>query len=131
MSASLRCACHTNEPNSGGSFDSDIRDLTVYNNNLIAGGQFANSPGGAADGIAQWNGTSWSALPGTTSGNAEIFSLTVSNGLLVAGGSFSSLGGVTATNIADWNGTAWSALAGPTRHHYNQVRREPRWTHPS
>jgi hypothetical protein len=98
---------------SGGSFDSDIRDLTVYNNNLIAGGQFANSPGGAADGIAQWNGTSWSALPGTTSGNAEIFSLTVSNGLLVAGGSFSSLGGVTATNIADWNGTAWSALAGP------------------
>src|SRR5437762_2791504 len=84
-------------PASSGTGDS-VAALTVYNGNLIAG---------TTSGIAQWNGTSWSALG--TGINGQVNALTV-NGNLIAGGYFTTAGGTTANHIAQWNGTSWSAL---------------------
>jgi hypothetical protein len=96
-----------------GTFDNDVRTFTVYNNKLIAGGFFTTVGGTTVNHIAQWDGTSWSALPGPVEQNAVIYTLGVSNGNLVAGGNFVEIGGTPASNLAEWNGATWSALRGP------------------
>lgn len=97
------------------SFDeADVRALAVYNNELYAAGQFDHAGGSPANGIARWNGSSWSAVgtglqfAGGTLGYPR--ALHVHNGDLVVGGEFGRAGGVVANNIAQWNGTTWSAL---------------------
>jgi hypothetical protein len=76
---------------------------------LYAGGLFTTAGGGAANYIAKWNGTAWSAL-GTGMG-AAVYALAVGpDGTLYAGGVFTTAGGGAANYIAKWNGTAWSAL---------------------
>jgi hypothetical protein len=67
-----------------------------------------------ANGIARWDGASWSALG---SGMADlnpsphVTSLAVMpNGDLAAGGYFGTAGGVAAKYIARWEGASWSAL---------------------
>ncbi|MGA2669654.1 MAG: hypothetical protein ABSF32_12195, partial [Ignavibacteria bacterium] len=82
--------------------------MTVYNNQLVAAGNFTTAGGNTANYIAVWNGTSWSALG--TGFNNTVYALTVYNGNLVAGGSFTTAGGVTAHRIAAWNGTTWAPL---------------------
>ncbi|HEX5051724.1 MAG TPA: hypothetical protein VFZ65_08135 [Planctomycetota bacterium] len=98
------------------SFDeADVRALAVYNNELYAAGQFDLAGGLPVNGIARWNGSSWSAV-GTglriaASGTIGYpRALHVHNGALVVGGQFDRAGGLVANNIAQWNGTAWSAL---------------------
>jgi hypothetical protein len=79
---------------------------------LYAAGGFASMGGVAANNIAKWNGTTWTALGAGTDGH--IRALVVFNDgageKLYAGGTFSSAGAVTAHNIARWDGTSWSAL---------------------
>jgi len=85
--------------------DNWVHAFTVYNGELIAGGQFTSAGGVPANYIAKWNGISWSPLGSGT--NAEVDALTVYNGQLVAGGRFTSAGGVEVNFIAKWNGTEW------------------------
>jgi len=89
-----------------------VRALTVYAAQLVAGGQFTNS--GAIQGlnnIARWNGSQWSALgAGLTGGNNWVYALTLYNGSLVAAGNFTQSGATTVSNIALWNGSQWSRL---------------------
>lgn len=80
----------------------------VYDNNLIAGGDFITAGGVGASHIAAWNGSSWAALGSGTSG--RVMALAVYDGKLIAGGSFATAGGVSANNIAIWDGSAWSAM---------------------
>jgi hypothetical protein len=92
-----------------------ITALAVSSNNLYAGGSFLTVPGGvSANNIAQWNGSSWSALgSGISSGvgsNSFIWALAVSGTSLYVGGQFAAAGGVSANNIAQWNGSSWSPL---------------------
>ena len=88
-----------------------VHALTVYNNNLYAGGYFTTAGVSASNNIAKWNGTSWDSLGAGTNGtNDGIYALTVYNGNLYASGSFDTIGGNTANSIAEWNGTSWSAL---------------------
>ena len=109
-----------------------VKALTVFDDGsgpaLYAGGTFTYAGSVAANWIAKWNGSSWSALG---SGVAlldgwccgEVLALTVfddgSGPALYAGGSFWTAGGATADNIAKWDGTSWSALGsgmnGPVR----------------
>jgi hypothetical protein len=85
--------------------------LTVYDNALIAGGEFRvygwdpeNSN------IARWDGSAWSVVgDGTDRG---VFALASYNGELVAGGAFEYAGSTQASYIARWNGTTWSSLPG-------------------
>src|SRR5437764_12001412 len=90
-----------------------VAALAVSGNNLYAGGYFTTAGGSAANGIAKWDGNSWSAL-GSGMGNtgvvASVLSLAVSGNDLYAGGGFTTAGGIAATNIAKWDGTSWSAL---------------------
>ncbi|MGA2747387.1 MAG: hypothetical protein ABSG59_01315 [Verrucomicrobiota bacterium] len=90
--------------------------LAVSGTNLYAGGWFTTAGGVAANNIAVWNGSAWSALGSGVSGstypgyNSYVSALAVSGGILYAGGNFTNAGGVPANCIAAWNGSTWSAL---------------------
>jgi hypothetical protein len=90
--------------------------LTTYGSDLIGGGDFFGVgcwPGIPANGIARWNGSSWSALGSGMSGGAPltvVYALTVYGGNLIAGGNFTQAGGISANYIAKWNGSSWSPL---------------------
>ncbi|MBX3323034.1 MAG: hypothetical protein KF757_08605 [Phycisphaeraceae bacterium] len=103
-----------------------VRALQVFDDGsgpaLYVGGNFTIAGGVAANRIARWSGTDWSALT-TQGGNgvggiqsARVQDLVVfddgTGAALYAGGAFSTAGGVTVNNIAKWNGTSWLALAG-------------------
>jgi hypothetical protein len=76
---------------------------------LVLAGRFTTVSGTAADRIAQWNGTAWSALGSGLNLDCNAL-LTLPSGDLIAGGSFTSAGGTPANGVARWNGSAWSAL---------------------
>jgi hypothetical protein len=78
--------------------------LTVFDNQLIAGGHFT-SP---ASYIAAWNGSSW--LPLASGFDGEVRALTTYNGLLIAGGVFTAAGTVSLQHIAMWDGSSWLPL---------------------
>ena len=84
-------------------------------NTLYAGGTFTKAGGVAANYVAAWNGSAWSALGSGIGGNSpEVAALAVSGNTLYAGGVFqlSTASGVFANDIAAWNGSAWSGLSG-------------------
>jgi hypothetical protein len=92
---------------SAGPSDASVNALLVMpNGDLIVGGWFTSAGGVNANGIARWDGSSWSALgEGVTGGS--VFTIVHSlallpNGDLVASGRFASAGGVPAQNIARW-----------------------------
>ncbi len=100
-----------------GAFNDSVFALAVSGDNLYAGGVFVNAAGiPAADYIARWNGSAWSALGsnGTRNGaalNAQAFALAVSGTNLYVGGRFTNAAGIPAADtIARWNGSAWTAL---------------------
>lgn len=82
--------------------------LAVSGSTLYAGGWFLTAGGVSAKYIAQWNGSSWSALGSGM--NNTVNALAVSGSTLFAAGSFTRAGGVVARYIAQWNGSSWSAL---------------------
>ena len=92
----------------------DVNALAVYQGNLIAGGEFTAVNGTPATNIAQFDGTSWSALgsgivsSGVGFGNV-VRALAVFNGSLYVGGTFNRAGGLTSLNLAVWNGAAWAS----------------------
>ena len=79
---------------------SSVLSVTVYGDNLIAGGDLTTAGGVAAKSIAVWDGTSWSPLAAGTDGPVQALAVYKDN--LVAGGEFKSAGGVAAQNIAQW-----------------------------
>jgi hypothetical protein len=85
-----------------------VSALTVSGTSLYAGGEFKMAGGVPASRIAEWNGSSWSALGSGV--NYAVLALAASGPNLYAGGIFTSAGGVSANYVAQWNGSAWSAL---------------------
>ncbi len=91
----------------------NVSALAVINGKLFAGGTF-NTIGGipAANRIAKWDGTIWSAL-GVGVGPGFVSSLATMGDNLFVGGLFNSAGGnPSIAHIAKWdeNAAAWSAL---------------------
>ncbi|MBK8091506.1 MAG: choice-of-anchor D domain-containing protein [Verrucomicrobiaceae bacterium] len=83
--------------------------LTVdAGSSLYIGGDFTFIGSLAANRIAKWNGSAWSALGSGM--NTTVRALAVSGGTIYAGGDFTTAGGVAASRIAKWNGSAWSAF---------------------
>ncbi len=80
--------------------------------NVYVGGYFTFIGTVAANYIAKWNGSAWSALGSGM--NNQVVALAVSGSDLYAGGKFTTVGGVSASNIAKWNGSVWSALGSGT-----------------
>ena len=94
---------------------------------LFAGGFYHMAGGIEVNGIARWNGASWSALDHGIWANpffnpfAYVSCLETyddgSGPRLIAGGFFERAGGVTgvtANHIAQWNGSAWSPFGNPS-----------------
>jgi hypothetical protein len=75
---------------------------------VVCGRRFHDGGRHAANYIAQWNGSSWSALGSGM--NSDVYALAVSGSTLYAGGDFTTAGGSAANYIAQWNGSSWSAL---------------------
>ncbi len=81
------------------------------NGDVYIGGVFTNWAGiAAADYVAKWDGSAWSALG--TGGDASVFAVAAGpDGSIYAAGIFTAMGGVANTSrIAKWNGSAWVAL---------------------
>jgi hypothetical protein len=94
-----------------GGYYPDVHALIVYDNQLIAGGEFITAGATAANRIAAWDGSSWSALgSGMGPEYGSVIALTVYDNQLIAGGSFTTAGGTDANNIAAWDGSSWSPL---------------------
>ncbi len=93
----------------GGGANGTVYSLLFNGGNLIAGGAFTQAGTTSANGIAQWNGSSWSSF-GSGVSSGYVYRLAIFNGSIYAAGPFNGIGGVAATNIASWNGSSWSAL---------------------
>jgi hypothetical protein len=81
------------------------------NGNVYIAGSFSFVGDVAANGIAKWNGTSWSSLGSGM--DSQVVSLALdSSGNLYAGGNFTTAGGISANGVAKWNPktSTWSAL---------------------
>ncbi|MGO8696666.1 MAG: beta strand repeat-containing protein [Limisphaerales bacterium] len=95
-----------------------VSALEASGGTLYVGGDFSAAGGGAANNIAQWNGSSWAPLGTGLSGVDQdgngngpyVSALAAAGSTLYAGGSFSTAGGVAANDIAQWNGNSWSVL---------------------
>ncbi len=88
---------------------------------LVAGGTFTSAGGVAANNVAKWNGSSWSALGSGMTFDQPLVSVDAfavfddgTGPTLYAGGAFTSAGGVPAQRVARWNGAAWSSLGSGT-----------------
>src|SRR5215472_420041 len=92
----------------GSGMNGVVGALAVSDSDLYAGGAFTNAGGIAANYIAKWNGSTWSALGSGV--NSYVYALAVSATDVYAGGSFTSAGGTAANNIAKWDGSSWRAL---------------------
>jgi hypothetical protein len=94
--------------------------FAVSGTSVFAAGEFGKAGTVAANSIALWNGSAWSALgKGLYSCTAcspvqagDVTSLALSGTTLYAGGTFDHAGTVAANNVASWNtgSSAWSAL---------------------
>ncbi len=93
-----------------------VRALAVSGSDLYVGGNFTSAGAVSANGIAKWDGTSWSALGAGLSGssdgnNTTAFAMAVNGSDVYVGGNFTNAGAVSANGIAKWNPTpGWSAL---------------------
>lgn len=75
---------------------------------LYVGGEFTLAGVVAANYVAKWDGSAWSALGSGM--NGCVYALAVSGTNLYAGGEFTTAGGVSANGVAKWDGSSWSAL---------------------
>jgi len=100
--------------------DGSARALAVFDDGtgqaLYAGGEFTIAGGVSANGVAKWNGATWSPLGAGvtgTPGHTYVAALAVfddgSGPALFAGGRFSQAGTTAVVGIAKWNGSSWSS----------------------
>ncbi|HEX4644171.1 MAG TPA: hypothetical protein VH598_01030, partial [Verrucomicrobiae bacterium] len=92
-------------------FDGIVQGLYADGANLFAGGIFTEGGNVVVNGIAQWDGTNWSALGNVVNGRlpaAVARAFISAGGYLFAGGSFTNIGGTPAGRIAQWDGSNWS-----------------------
>jgi hypothetical protein len=94
--------------------------LAVSAGVLYVGGEFTDAGGiPAADRIAKWNGSSWSAVSsaGSQISNGRVSAIAVHGGKVYAGGNFVNAGGnANADFLAVWDGGSWQPFctaAGP------------------
>ncbi len=87
---------------------------------LFAGGVFSSAVGGgAAAGIARWDGVSWSALGsgvhgGTYPENGVRALCSLETNVLAVGGGFTQAGAGAASRVALWSSGSWSAAGSGT-----------------
>ncbi|MBK9096804.1 MAG: T9SS type A sorting domain-containing protein [bacterium] len=88
-----------------------VSNLEWYDSKLFVAGNFSTAGDKRIQGLAQFDGDTWSDVGG---GSQTPFffvnDLLVNDNKLYAGGYFTSMGGSNANYIAAWDGNSWSAL---------------------
>jgi trimeric autotransporter adhesin len=98
----------------GSGFDGPVEALAVHDDGggggpaLYAAGGFETAGGIPADGVARWNGASWSGLPAGLSKNASCLIVFDDGGgpALYAGGYLD----ITHASVKKWTGSGWTEL---------------------
>jgi hypothetical protein len=83
---------------------------------LYVGGTFTNAGGHAnADHLAQWDGSTWSAVNGAVRLNGSVDAIAYHAGHVYVGGQFKNVGGDDNVDfLAEWTGSGWrSPCTGP------------------
>jgi len=98
----------------GGGIESTVWALDLDEaGNLFAGGEFSDAGGDPdANGVAKWDGISWTSVGGPGSGiNSAVYAVAVDDlGRVFVGGDFVNIGGdPDADYFALWDGAAWTA----------------------
>lgn len=83
------------------------------NGDLLVGGIFGSVAGVAANNLARWNGSSWSALGSGVIGEVDEI-LVTSTGNVFVGGLFALGGPGQFVNVAQWTGSSWQPLGAGT-----------------
>src|SRR5205807_8660781 len=91
------------------SLNGAVDTMTTAPGVLIVGGAFHDAGGlAAADYIAKWDGSTWSAL-GSSPLNGTVDAIAYYGGKIYAGGQFTNAGGNTnADFLAVWDGSTWA-----------------------
>ena len=80
----------------------EVLSMLAYGGKLIVGGRYNIIGNDTTNtGLAQWNGSSWSALANSDS-SQDYIALTTYNGNLVAGGFLDRIDGVNVQNVAEY-----------------------------
>jgi len=87
---------------------SKVYAIAISGSDVYAGGRFRTAGGLPANGIAKWDGSSWSPLGSGL--NGAVFAIATGGSNVYVGGPFSTAGGVPTNSIAKWDGSNWSAL---------------------
>lgn len=92
--------------------DGTVLALAFDGEELYVGGSFTTVGSVAANNIAKWDGSNWTAIGSASENgvNGTVLAIRIIGADVYVGGSFSMAGTVSANNIAKWNGNAWSAL---------------------
>jgi hypothetical protein len=85
---------------SNGDYGIDVSALAVSGSDVYAGGVFTTAGGSAANSIAQWNGTTWSALGSGIGGGVYALAVSGTGSDLYAGGSFDTAGDKVSLGMA-------------------------------
>lgn len=86
----------------------ELNALAVYQDDLIAAGDFGRYEGPEFRGIRRWDGTAW--LPFGAGVDGPVQTVLAAGDSLYVAGRFETAGGVPARGIALWDGNAWSPL---------------------
>lgn len=86
-----------------------VRSLAFFDGKLWVAGIF-RMQGGAIEGLATWNGATWSVPPGGAVRGGHALELFVDGDRLYVGGDFNGVGGIDAARVASFDGEAWGAL---------------------
>jgi hypothetical protein len=85
-----------------------VQSLTVYNNQIVAGGYFSTP----VPFVSRWDGNAWQALG--TSVDGVVYSVAAKDGDLFVGGWFSHAGGNASSRIAKWSEITTGVPEAPT-----------------
>lgn len=78
--------------------------MLVHNNELYVVGNFRYAGGVEVNGVAKWDGSSWSALG--SGFNSTVYGIGTYNNEIWAGGDFTMAGTESVNRVAKWNGTS-------------------------
>ncbi len=98
-----------------GNYFGTVNTLTVSANELYVGGDFITAGGVSANGIAKWNGNSWTAVGGSSNvySYAWVKSLAVVGSNVYASGGFEFPDDWQTYSLVRWDGNSWVGLVIP------------------